>query len=43
MFLKKLLNEGKTIKSLAKQFKVSETQILNIKKEKNWGSVEAAK
>ena len=43
MFLKKLLNEGKPVQNLAKQFKVSETQILKIKKEENWGSVEAAK
>ena len=43
MFLKKLLNEGKPIQNLAKQFKVSETQILNIKNEVSWGSVEAAK
>ena len=43
MFLKKLLNEGKPIQNLAKQFKVSETQILKIKKEESWGSVEAAK
>ena len=43
MYLKKLLNEGKTISSLAKQFKITETQIIRIKKEVNWGSVEAAK
>ena len=43
MFLKKLLNEGKPIASLAKQFKVTETQIIRIKKNENWASVEAAK
>ena len=43
MFVKKLLNEGKPVKTLAKQFKVSENQILNIKNNKNWGFVEAAK
>lgn len=43
MFLKKLLNEGKTIGSLAKQFKITETQVARIKREENWASVEAAK
>ncbi len=43
MFLKKLLNEGKTTHSLAKQFKITETQVIRIKREENWGSVEAAK
>lgn len=43
MFLKKLLNEGKPISSLARQFKVTETQIIRIKKNENWASVEAAK
>ena len=43
MFLKKLLNEGKPVRNLAKQFKVTEAQIMKIKKEESWGSVEAAK
>ena len=43
MYVKKLLNEGKPVKALAKQFKVSENQISNIKNNKNWGFVEAAK
>ena len=43
MFLKKLLNEGKPIRNLAKQFKVSETLIVKIKQQQTWASVEAAK
>ncbi len=43
MFLKKLLNEGVPVRNLAKQFKVTETQIMKIKKQENWASVEAAK
>jgi len=43
MYLKKLLNEGKPIASLAKQFKITETQVIRIKKSENWGYVEAAK
>lgn len=43
MYLKKLLNEGVSVKTLARQFKVTETQILRIKKNENWASVEAAK
>ncbi|MCC6256946.1 MAG: HNH endonuclease, partial [Chitinophagaceae bacterium] len=39
----KLLNEGKTIASLARKFKVTQTQIIRIKKNENWASVEAAK
>jgi Mor family transcriptional regulator len=42
MLLKKLLNEGKTMKQLAKQFKVTETQILRIKRGINWAEVQAA-
>jgi HNH endonuclease len=42
MLLKKLLNEGKEINALAKQFKVSSTQILRIKKGENWGDIPAA-
>ena len=43
MYLKKLLNEGKPIRNLAKQFKITETQVVKIKNQENWGSVEAAK
>ena len=31
------------VRNLAKQFKVTETQIIRIKKNENWASVEAAK
>jgi HNH endonuclease len=41
--LKKLLKEGKKIKSLVKKFKITDTQILRIKRGENWGSVEPAK
>jgi HNH endonuclease/NUMOD4 motif len=43
MLLKKLLLEGKAINKLAKQFKVSDTQIIRIKRNENWGDVPAAK
>jgi HNH endonuclease/NUMOD4 motif len=43
MLLKKLLNEGKEMKKLVKQFKVTDTQILRIKRGENWGDVQAAK
>ncbi len=42
MLLKKLLNEGKPMRTLVKQFKITETQIRRIKKGENWGFVEAA-
>lgn len=42
MLLKKMLNQGKPMKKLIKQFKVSETQIYRIKKGENWGDIEAA-
>lgn len=42
MLLKKLLNQGKPLKSLVKQFKVTETQIRRIKKGENWGDIEPA-
>lgn len=42
MLLKKLLAQGKPIKQLVKQFKISETQIFRIKRGENWGYVEAA-
>jgi hypothetical protein len=43
MYLKKLLNEGKPMKQLVRMFKVTETQILRIKRGENWGRVEASK
>ena len=43
MLLKKLLNQGKPIRLLVKQFKVTNTQILRIKRGENWADVEAAK
>jgi hypothetical protein len=43
MLLKKLLNNGKTLKQLSKQFKVTETQISRIKRGENWADIEAAK
>ena len=43
MQLKKLLNQGKkTVRELAKQFDVTDTQIIRIRKGENWGSVKAA-
>ena len=42
MLLKKLLNEGKPMRQLVKQFKVTETQILRIKRGENWAEVQAA-
>jgi hypothetical protein len=42
MLLKKLLNEGKPIKQLVKLFKVTDTQIIRIKRGENWPHVPAA-
>jgi hypothetical protein len=43
MQLKKLLKQGKkTVRELAKQFDVTDTQIIRIRKGENWGSVKAA-
>ena len=42
MLLKKLLNQGKPIRTLVKQFKVTDTQILRIKRGENWGDIKAA-
>ncbi len=42
MFLKKLLNEGKSVKQLVKVFKVSDMQIIRIKRGENWGNVPAS-
>ena len=43
MLLKKLLIQGKPVKQLAKQFRVTETQIFRIRKGENWGEIKAAK
>ena len=43
MLLKKLLNQGKPMRTLVKQFKVTDTQILRIKRGENWADIEAAK
>ncbi|MEO7045770.1 MAG: NUMOD4 domain-containing protein [Ferruginibacter sp.] len=43
MLLKKLLNEGKPMKQLVKQFKVTDIHILRIKRGENWGDILAAK
>jgi hypothetical protein len=43
MLLKKLLIQGKPIKQLVKQFKVTDTQIFRIKRGENWGDVKPAK
>jgi hypothetical protein len=43
MLLKKLLTEGKPVKQLVKQFKVTDTQIFRIKRGENWADIEAAK
>lgn len=42
MLLKKLLNEGKPIKELVKLFKVTDTQIIRIKRGENWSNIPAA-
>jgi len=43
MLLKKMLNEGrKTVTQLAKQFKVSDMQIIRIRRGENWSSIPAA-
>ncbi len=42
MLLKKLLNEGKSIKQLVKHFKITDTQILRIKRGENWAEIPAA-
>jgi hypothetical protein len=43
MLLKKLLIQGKPVKQLAKQFRVTDTQIFRIKRGENWSDVKAAK
>ena len=42
MLIKKRLNEGKSLSSLAKQFKVTPMQISRIKNEQNWKNIKAA-
>ncbi|MDP9230067.1 MAG: NUMOD4 motif-containing HNH endonuclease [Bacteroidota bacterium] len=42
MLLKKMLNQGKPMKQLVKQFKVTDTQIFRIKRGENWADIEAA-
>lgn len=42
MLLKKLLNEGKPMKLLVKRFKVTDMQIIRIRRGENWGNVPAA-
>ncbi|MBC7536806.1 MAG: HNH endonuclease [Ferruginibacter sp.] len=42
MLLKKLLNQNKPIRQLVKQFKITDTQIIRIKKGINWGDIPAA-
>lgn len=43
MLLKKLLNEGKPMKQLVRQFKITDTQIHRIRRGENWGEVPPAK
>ncbi len=43
MLLKKLLNNGKPLRTLVKQFKITDTQILRIKRGENWADIPAAK
>ncbi len=43
MLLKKLLNQNKPMKQLVRQFKITDTQILRIKRGENWSDVQAAK
>ena len=42
MLLKKLLRQEKPIKQLVRQFKVTDTQILRIKRGENWANIKAA-
>lgn len=42
MLLKKMLNQGKPMRTLVKQFKITDTQILRIKRGENWGEIKAA-
>jgi hypothetical protein len=42
MLLKKMLNQGKPMKQLVKLFKVTETQIIRIRRGENWKDITAA-
>lgn len=42
MLLKKLINEGKPMKQLVKLFKITDTQIIRIKRGENWSNVPPA-
>ena len=42
MLIKKKIQQGIPLRIIAKSFKVSETQLLRIKRGENWGNVEAA-
>lgn len=42
MLLKKLLAQGKPLRTLVKQFKITDTQILRIKRGENWAEIPAA-
>ena len=42
MILKKRMNEGVSLRELAKRNKVTETQLLRIKRGENWGKIPAA-
>lgn len=42
MLLKKMLNQGKPLRTLVKHFKITDTQILRIKRGENWADVPAA-
>jgi hypothetical protein len=42
MLLKKMLTQGKPMKQLVKQFKVTSTQIYRIKRGENWADIKAA-
>lgn len=43
MLIKKRLNEGKSLSILAKQFKVTTTQLSRIKRGINWNDIQAAR
>jgi hypothetical protein len=43
MLMKKLINQDKPMRQLVKQFRVTDTQILRIKRGENWGDIPAAK
>ena len=42
MLLKKMLSQDKPLKTLVKQFKITETQILRIKRGENWAEIKPA-